>query len=93
MFEGIVILDDSVKFDDSFQILSMTAPFVGTIIGFYFGQKPTQNLTKQVVQATSDKEAMKTNLVDTIRNSESLEKRLVMMEKKMENLNRIFGDK
>ncbi len=52
LFVGKVIWDNP-QFDDSFKIISIVAPFVGTIIGFYFGQKPVQNLTQQVASATN----------------------------------------
>jgi len=92
LFEGMIILNGQVNFEDSFQVLSMTAPFVGTIIGFYFGQKPTQNLTTQVVKATSEKEDMKNKLVKTVDNSDSLETRLESLKKKLESLNSIISE-
>lgn len=52
IFVGKAIWDNP-EFEDSFKIIAIIAPFVGTIIGFYFGQKPIQNLTQQVVRATS----------------------------------------
>lgn len=50
-FVAQVIVHNS-DFDNSFKILAMIAPFVGTIIGFYFGQKPVQGLTQQVTTAS-----------------------------------------
>ena len=44
---------DKNKFDSSYQLIAMLAPFLGTIIGFYFGQKPVQHLTGQVGDLTS----------------------------------------
>ena len=40
---------------ESKEILGTLGVFVGTIIGFYFAQKPIQNLTKEVAEVTSDK--------------------------------------
>ena len=34
-------------------VLTMLGAFVGTIVGFYFGQRPVQNLTQQVATATN----------------------------------------
>ena len=34
-------------------VLAMLGAFVGTIVGFYFGQRPVQNLTQQVATATN----------------------------------------
>lgn len=46
---------------ESKEVLGTLGVFVGTIIGFYFAQKPIQNLTKEVAEATSSKkEATKT---------------------------------
>ena len=39
--------------------------FVGKIIGFYFAQKPIQNLTKEVAEVTSDKKEATRTLRDS----------------------------
>lgn len=46
-------------------VLSMMGAFVGTIVGFYFGQKPVQNLTKQVQQESSEKTKFRSGLADS----------------------------
>jgi len=45
-------------------ILTTLGAFVGTIVGFYFGQRPVQNLTKQVSDATSKNESAKKTVVN-----------------------------
>jgi len=59
--------DDKLS-DKNYEIITLIAPFLGTIIGFYFGQKPVRDLTTQVSDITStNKETTK-----TLRNGEKL---------------------
>jgi len=47
-------------------ILSMLGAFVGTIVGFYFGQRPIQSLTKQIQKESSEKAQFRTGLSETV---------------------------
>lgn len=51
--------------DEAKDILTMLGVFVGTIVGFYFGQKPVQSLTRQVVNANTEVEKTKNNLSES----------------------------
>ena len=90
LFVGKVIWNNPT-FEESFKIIAIIAPFVGTIIGFYFGQKPVQGLTQEVAKVTGEKQVIRNDLADTIINSDSLEKRLDRMEGKLASLKSIFG--
>ncbi|CAD6526802.1 hypothetical protein NMT12_90137 [metagenome] len=56
------ILPQSKTFENSIQLISLVATFVGMIIGFYFGQKPVQELSSQVSDVTSEKKEVTKNL-------------------------------
>ncbi|MCV0366366.1 MAG: putative manganese transporter [Nitrosopumilus sp.] len=90
IFEGMVIWGNP-KFDESFQIISMTAPFVGTIIGFYFGQRPVQTLTNEVSKANTAKNDLGREYGDTLEKTYSAQEELKQVKKDMENLKRLFG--
>ena len=47
-------------------ILTMLGVFVGAIVGFYFGQRPIQNLTKQIEKESSQKAEYKTISAETV---------------------------
>lgn len=47
-------------------ILTMLGVFVGAIVGFYFGQKPIQSLTKQVEKESSQKIEYKIISAETV---------------------------
>ena len=64
---------------ESKEILGTLGVFVGTIIGFYFAQRPVQNLTQQVAEVTSDKK----ETTKTLRESDKLNE---LNEKKIEKL-------
>lgn len=85
------VIWNNPTFDESYKIIALVAPFVGTIIGFYFGQKPIQGLTQQIAQVTSEKQTMRNDLAEAVTNSDSLEKRLERMEKRLESLNSIIN--
>jgi uncharacterized protein YneF (UPF0154 family) len=64
---------------ESKEILGTLGVFVGTIIGFYFAQRPIQNLTKEIVEITSDKK----DAIRTLRDSDRLDG---LAERKIEQL-------
>ena len=49
----LAILYSTGEFDKAEKLIATFGAFVGVIIGFYFGQKPVQNLTKQVSEAST----------------------------------------
>ena len=57
-------------------ILAMLGAFVGTIVGFYFGQRPVQNLTQQVASVSSQNQTLRstsaeaTNIASDIMDSD-----------------------
>lgn len=50
------------KQDDGIKMINMLEGFVGMIIGFYFGQRPIHNLTKQVEDVSSKRADLETKL-------------------------------
>ena len=60
----LAILYYNENFDYAEKLIATFGAFVGVIIGFYFGQKPIQNLTKQVSQATSKTESAKDTVIN-----------------------------
>lgn len=96
-FVGIIIWGEE-NFDNSFKTIALIAPFVGTIIGFYFGQKPIQGLTQQVSEATTQKklESQKAlkgfTLAETDRSYiEQLEKQNEIKDEMIEDLKERMG--
>ena len=49
----LAILYNNGDFENAEKLIATFGAFVGVIIGFYFGQKPVQNLTKQVSEAST----------------------------------------
>ena len=52
----LAILYDKDKFDEAQTVVATFGAFVGVIIGFYFGQKPVQQLARQASRAEEEKE-------------------------------------
>ena len=63
-FIGIFYWNDMTS--QAKDILTTLGALVGTIVGFYFGQRPIQSLTQQVSEAKSETEKTKGNLKEMV---------------------------
>jgi hypothetical protein len=55
------------KFEGIEKLTSTLGPIIAGIVGFYFGQKPTQELIKQNQEVTTEKDKYKSEAVDSLK--------------------------
>ncbi len=87
IYFGIVLL----YFKDAVLLEKMTAllgGFVAAVLGYYFGQRPVQNLTQQLSRATAEKEATKRRAEDAV---DAASSDVDTMKEELENIKRLLG--
>ncbi len=77
----LAILYNNKSFDYAEKMIATFGAFVGTIIGYFFGQRPVQNLQNQVVAAIEQKKEIE----DAVKNAEA-EDTLEKSRKELERL-------
>ncbi len=73
------------------EIMATLGAFVGTIVGFYFGQRPVQNLARQVSEAVSKNETGKKAVFDAQDRIESDGEYIDELNKKLDAQTKIIN--
>jgi uncharacterized protein HemX len=87
IYFGIVLL----YFKDAVLLEKMTAllgGFVAAVLGYYFGQRPVQNLTQQLSRATAEKEETKRRAEEAVDTANS---DVNSLNEELENIKRLLG--
>lgn len=88
LFYGITMYAEGAKneYKGIETITTSMSPIIGAIIGFYFGQRPIQQLTRQAAQESSEKEHLQKQLSDIY---QQLALTTEALAKKNDNTNRM----
>jgi hypothetical protein len=90
IYFGIVLL----YFKDAVLLEKMTAllgGFVAAILGYFFGQRPVQNLTQQLAQVTTEKEAVKRQVEEVRPEVDMAETDVNEMKNELESIKNLLG--
>ncbi|MDC8437731.1 MAG: hypothetical protein LV468_01875 [Candidatus Nitrosotenuis sp.] len=87
---GLAVLTDA--FSKAENIIMTFSAFVGTIIGFYFGQRPVQNLTEEVAKANRANSKLKSDAEVTLNETDDLQNDVRKVKGELENLKRLIGE-
>ncbi|GEM_PF-3449695 len=88
------VLSDPKDYDGVEKVASTLGAIAAAVIGYYFGQRPVQNLAEQVKEASSDRDRAQSGLIksgnaisDYEREIEKLKRKLQLREDIIERLN------
>jgi hypothetical protein len=94
IFYGIMIIWDFVyatcptctKFEGVEKLTSTLGPIIAGIIGYYFGQKPAQELMKQNHEVSNERDKYKNEFIDLYRKFDDLGEGFQEIRKRIENV-------
>lgn len=87
---GSAVLTDA--FSKAENVIMTFSAFVGTIMGFYFGQRPIQSLTREVAKISREKSKIQSDTENTLNETSILQNDIQHLKNEVESLKNLVGD-
>lgn len=87
---GLAVLTNA--FSKAENVIMTFSAFVGTIMGFYFGQRPVRGLAQEVVTVNREKSKIKSDTENTLNETSILQNDIRLLKKEVESLKNLVGD-